>query len=147
MSREGGVQSFSGKNIAGTAPRAGTASQGITVVSDKEVVALIAEFKRVQRERETALRADVEMVQRGRETALIAESERVRRKTGAMQAKLEKAKRKLDESKSERELRKREYEAWPQSETVDRPISPCWRDRSSRGRRQRHLLQKHLRLK
>ena len=56
--------------------------------------------------------------------ALIAEFERLRRETEAMQAKLEKAKRGLKRSKSERELRKREYEAWPQSETVDRPISP-----------------------
>ena len=79
------------------------------VVSDEEVAASIAEFKRVQRERETAL---------------IAELERVRRETEAMQAKLEKTKRKLDESKSERELQKRAELEWPQSETVDMPMSP-----------------------
>ena len=109
MSREGGVQFFSVENIAGTAPRAGTASEGIMVVSDEEVAALIAEFKRVQRERETAL---------------IAELERVRRETEAMRAKLEKAKRKLDESKSEREIQKRAELEWPQPETVDTPMSP-----------------------
>ena len=46
MSREGGVQFFSAKNIAGTAPRAGTASEGIMVVSDEEVAALRVELER-----------------------------------------------------------------------------------------------------
>ena len=121
---KGGVQNVSVKNIAGIAPRAGTASRGIMPLSDEEVAALRADLEIVQRERETALRADLERVQQERETALIAELERVRRETEAMQAKLEKAKRELKRSKSERELRKQEYEAWPQSETVDRPISP-----------------------
>ena len=46
MSREGGVQTISLKNIAGTAPRAGTASEGIMVVSDEEVT----ELERLQHE-------------------------------------------------------------------------------------------------
>ena len=41
-----------------------------------------------------------------------------------MQAKLEKEKRKLERSKSEKELRNREYEAWLQSETVEIPMFP-----------------------
>ena len=45
-------------------------------LSDEDVADLIAEWKRVQRERETALRADLERVQRERETALRADLER-----------------------------------------------------------------------
>ena len=93
-------------------------------LTDEKVAALRADFERMQREREAALIAEFKRVQRERETASIAELERVRRETEAMQAKLEKAKRKLDESKSERELQKRAELEWPQSETVDRPISP-----------------------
>ena len=47
------------KNIAGTAPRTGTASEGIMVVSDEEVAALIAELERVRRETE-AMQAKLE---------------------------------------------------------------------------------------
>ena len=60
MSREGGVQKFSVKNIAGTAPRAGTASEGImvvSVVSDEEVAALRAELERAKSERKLQKRA------------------------------------------------------------------------------------------
>ena len=45
-------------------------------LSDEDVADLIAEWKRVQRERETALRADLERVQRERKTALRADLER-----------------------------------------------------------------------
>ena len=50
MSREGGVQNFSVKNIAGTAPRAGTASEGVMVLSEEDVAALRAELKKAKRE-------------------------------------------------------------------------------------------------
>ena len=56
--------------------------------------------------------------------ALIAELERARRKTEAMQAKLEKKKRELARSKWEKELHKREYEAWFQSGNVEMPMFP-----------------------
>ena len=42
------------KNIAGTAPRAGTASEGIMFVSDAEVAALRAEVERAKKELERA---------------------------------------------------------------------------------------------
>ena len=73
------------KNIAGTAPRVGTASEGIMVESDEEVAALRAKMEREKKD-----------------------LERIRREKEAMQAKLEKAKRELKKSKSEREIRKRE---------------------------------------
>ena len=41
---------FSVKNIAGTAPRAGKASEGIMVVSDEEVAALRAKLEKAKRE-------------------------------------------------------------------------------------------------
>ena len=50
MSWEGSVHLFSVKNIAGTAPRAGTASEGIMVVSDKEVAPLRAKLEKAKRE-------------------------------------------------------------------------------------------------
>ena len=50
MSWEGSVQLFSVKNIAGTAPRAGTANEGIMVVSDEEVAALRAKLEKAKRE-------------------------------------------------------------------------------------------------
>ena len=70
-------------NIAGTATRAGTASEGIIVVSDEEVAALIAEL------------------------------ERVRRETEAMQAKLKRAKREKEIQKREyeAEIERLQYEA------------------------------------
>ena len=84
------------ENIAGTAPRAGAASEGTMAVLEEEMAALRAELKtKLEREKK--------------------DLERTRRETEALQAKLEKEKR---------ELRKREYEAWPQSETVDRPMFP-----------------------
>ena len=57
MRREGGVQFFSVKNIAETAPRAGTASEGIMVVSDEEAAALRAELERAKSERKIQKRA------------------------------------------------------------------------------------------
>ena len=60
----------------------------------------------------------------GDAAALIAELERARRKTEAMQAKLKKKKRELERSKWEKELPKREYEAWLQSENVEMPMFP-----------------------
>ena len=42
------------KNIAGTAPRAGTASEGIMFVSDEEVAGLRAEMERAKKELERA---------------------------------------------------------------------------------------------
>ena len=50
MSWEGSVHFFSVKNIAGTAPRAGTAIEGIMVVSDEEVAALRATLAKAKRE-------------------------------------------------------------------------------------------------
>ena len=43
------------KNIAGTAPRAGTASEGIMFVSDEEVAGLRAEMERAKKELERAV--------------------------------------------------------------------------------------------
>ena len=68
MSWVGSVQTFTehpwpkgdGKreeNIAGTAPRAGTASVGIMAVSEEEVAALSAELEEVAREKELQKRA------------------------------------------------------------------------------------------
>ena len=42
------------KNIAGTAPRAGTASEGIIFVSDEKVTAVRAEVERAKKELERA---------------------------------------------------------------------------------------------
>ena len=50
MSWEGSVQFVLVKNIAGTAPRAGTASEGIMVVLDEEVAALRAKLEKAKRE-------------------------------------------------------------------------------------------------
>ena len=72
------------------------------VLSNEDVAALIADFERVQRERETALRADLEMVQRERETALRADLEREYQ---------QKAKKDLERAKWEKEAKKRENEA------------------------------------
>ena len=58
MSQEGGVQFFSVKNIAGTAPRAGTAREGIMVVSDEEVAALRVQMERAKSERKLQKRAN-----------------------------------------------------------------------------------------
>ena len=60
MSREGGVQNFSvvigdriaEKNIAWTAPRAGTASEGIMPLSDEDGAALIAELEKEKKDLE-----------------------------------------------------------------------------------------------
>ena len=93
------------------------------VLSEEDVAEMLADLKRAQREKE------------------------------AVQADLERAQRERDAAVAENEAKKREYEAeleWLQSENVEMPIcrcSPCWRDRSSRHRRQWHLLQQHLRLK
>ena len=64
MSREGGVQNFSvvigdrraENTIAGTAPRTGTAREGIMRLSDEDGAALIAELKREMRELERVWR-------------------------------------------------------------------------------------------
>ena len=50
MSREGGVQSFSVKNVAGTAPRAGTASEVVMVLLEEDAAALRAELEKAKRE-------------------------------------------------------------------------------------------------
>ena len=60
MSREGGVQKISvvigdriaEKNIAGTPPRAGTASEGIMPLSDEDGAALIAELEKAKKDLE-----------------------------------------------------------------------------------------------
>ena len=82
------------------------------LLTDDDVAALMADFERVQRERETALRADLEMVQRERETALRTDLER-----GYQQ----KAKKDLERAKWKKEAKKREKEA-----KLDR----LWRERS-----------------
>ena len=102
MSREGGVQNFSvvigdriaEKNIAGTAPRAGTASEGIMPLSDEDGAALIAELKREMREFERARR----------------EKETMKQETEAMKADLERKKRTLERAKWEKGLQTRELE-------------------------------------
>ena len=124
MSREGGVQNFSvvigdriaEKNIAGTAPRAGTASEGIMPLLDEDGAALIAELKREMRE--------LERVRREKET--------MKQETEAMKADLERKKRTLERAKWEkglqtRELERLQYETeleWPQSETVEMLMFP-----------------------
>ena len=90
------------------------------VLSDEDVAALIADFERVQRERETALRADLERVQRERETALRADFEREYQQ----KAKWGKYFKKWA---YEAELERLQYETeleWPQSETVEMPMFP-----------------------
>ena len=89
-------------NIAGTAPRAGTASEGIMVLSDEEVAVLIAELERENK--------DLESIRRKNET--------IRRETGAMKADLEEKKRELERLQYGTDLE------WRQSETVDMPMSP-----------------------
>ena len=113
------------KNIAGTAPRVGTASEGIMVVSDEEVAVLIAEVEREKK--------DLESIRREKET--------IRRETEAIKADLEEKNRELERLQYGTDLR------WRQSETMDRQCYPGWRDRRSRRRRKWHFLQKHLRLK
>ena len=124
VSREGGVQSVSvvigdriaGENIAGTAPKAGTASEGIMPLSDEDGAALIAGLKREMRELESARR----------------EKETMKQETKAMKADLERNKRKLEKVKWEKGLQTREMERlqyeteleWPQSETVEMPMFP-----------------------
>ena len=75
------------------------------VLSDEDVAALIADFERVQRERETALRADLE-------------------REYQQKAKWEKE---LQKRAYEAELERLQYETeleWPQSETVEMPMFP-----------------------
>ena len=75
------------------------------VLSDEDVAALIADFERVQRERETALRADLE-------------------REYQQKAKWEKE---LQKWAYEAELERLQYETeleWPQSETVEMPMFP-----------------------
>ena len=50
MSRKGGVQNSSVKNIAGTALRAETASEGVMVLSEADVTALRAELEKAKTE-------------------------------------------------------------------------------------------------
>ena len=75
------------------------------VLSDEDVTALIADFERVQRERETALRADLE-------------------REYQQKAKWEKE---LQKRAYEAELERLQYETeleWPQLETVEMPMFP-----------------------
>ena len=89
-------------NIAGTAPKAGTASDGIMVVSDEEVAVLIAELERENK--------DLESIRREKET--------IRRETEAIKADLEEKKRELERLQYGTDL------GWRQSETVDRQMLP-----------------------
>ena len=119
MSREGGVQNFSvvigdriaEKNIAGTAPRAGTASEGIMPLLDKDGAALIAELKREMRELERARR----------------EKETMKQEKEAMKADLERKKRTLERAKWEKGLQTRELERLQYETELEWPQSEMWR--------------------